>query len=254
MTTAIMQPTYLPWAGYFNLIARVDTFVFLNDVQFAKPSWQMRNRLLLQGAVHFITVPTQGSRNQRISEVVLAGDDFRAKHGKQLEHAYRKHAHGPALLELVLPILDDRSLLRLEQLNIALIRAFAKRLGLAPRFVCASELMPQGERSERLLALLQLLHERDYLSPAGSADYIAEDAVLEQAGVRVEYQRFVPAPYPQRGAAQFEPALSIVDVVANLGFDGARDYVRQAPAPSARLEPGAPARPPETRAPEPRAS
>lgn len=253
MTTAIMQPTYLPWAGYFNLISRVDTFVFLTDVQFAKPSWQMRNRLLLQGSVHFITVPTQGSRNQRICDVQLAGDDFRVKHAKQLEHAYRKHPHGSALLELVLPILSDRSLVRLEQLNITLIRAFAERFGLAPRFVCSSELRPEGERSERLLSLLHCSNERDYLSPAGSAAYIAEDAVLEQAGVHVEYQRFVPAPYAQKGAAQFEPALSIVDVVANLGFDGARDYVTQAKAPPARLEPGAPARPPETHAPEPRA-
>jgi hypothetical protein len=251
MTTAIMQPTYLPWAGYFNLISRVDTFVFLNDVQFAKPSWQMRNRLLLQDTVHFITVPTLGSRNQRISEVLLAGDDFRAKHEKQLEHAYRKHAHGAAMLELVRPVLRDRSLLRLEQLNVALIRAFATRLELAPRFALSSDLAPEGERSERLLHLLQLLGERDYLSPAGSAAYIAEDAVLEAAGVRVEYQRFVPAPYEQRGRAQFEPGLSIVDVVANLGFDGARDYVRQAPAPQSRLEPGALARPAETRAPEP---
>lgn len=253
MTTAIMQPTYLPWAGYFNLMARVDTFVFLDDVQFAKPSWQMRNRLLLQGAVHFITVPTQGSRNQRIREVQLAGEDFRGKHEKQLEHAYRKHPHGPALLDLVLPILRDRALTRLAELNVALIGAFADRLGISPRFVRSSELAPSGERSARLLHLLQLLNERDYLSPAGSAEYITEDAVLEQAGVRVEYQRFQPRPYSQKGAATFEPALSIVDVVANLGFDGARSYVSQAGAPSSRAPSAEAGRHLETSAIEPHA-
>jgi hypothetical protein len=167
-----------------------------------------------------------------------------------LEHAYRKHPHGAAMLELVLPLLDDRSLVRLEQLNLALIRGFAARLELAPKFSCSSDLAPSGQRSERLLSILQLLGERDYLSPAGSAAYIAEDAVLEAAGVRVEYQRFEPLPYPQRGASQFEPALSIVDVVANLGFEGARAYVTRVPARSPLLGSDAPAHPPETRTPE----
>jgi hypothetical protein len=249
MTTAIMQPTYLPWAGYFNLIARADRFVFLNDVQFAKPSWQMRNRIMLQGGVHFITVPTQGSRNQLISEVRLASDDWRSKHQRLLEHAYGKAPHGPAALAVVLPVLADRSLDKLQDLNLRLIEALCAALGLSPTFTCSSELQPAGQRSERLASILVRLAERHYLSPPGSADYIAEDAVLQAAGIRVEYQQFEPHPYPQRGAKQFEPRLSLVDLAANVGFAAARDYVTQAPAPPSPDQPDARPRPPETRAP-----
>ena len=48
-TCVIMQPTYLPWVGYFDLIQKADVFVFLNDVQFAKQSWQVKNRIKSQG-------------------------------------------------------------------------------------------------------------------------------------------------------------------------------------------------------------
>jgi hypothetical protein len=254
MTVAIMQPTYLPWAGYFNLIARASRFVVLNDVQFAKPSWQMRNRILLQGQVQFITVPTLGSRNQLISEVRLAPEDFRSKHRRMLEHAYGKHPHGPAMLQVVLPVLEDRSLETLQALNVALIRALCAGLGIEANLTWASQLAPEGQRSARLLSILGKLGEKQYLSPPGSADYIAEDGLLEAAGIAVEYQHFEPHPYPQRGVAQFEPRLSIVDVVASLGFEGARAYVMQASAPSSLAEPGARPHPPETREPEPTAS
>lgn len=250
MTAAIMQPTYLPWAGYFNLIARAERFVFLNDVQFAKPSWQMRNRVLLQGRAQFITVPTLGSRNQLVSEVRLAPEDWRGKHQRLLEHAYAKHPHGPALLGVVLPVIADRGIDKLQELNVQLIRSLCGALDLRSDFVCSSELAPQGQRSARLASILERLGEAHYLSPVGSAGYIAEDAVLEAAGVRVEYQSFEPRAYPQRGAAGFEARLSIVDVVANLGFAAARGYVTQAPAPRSLLEPDARPRPPETREPE----
>jgi hypothetical protein len=227
MTTAIMQPTYLPWAGYFNLIHRADRFVFLNDVKFEKSSWQTRNRILLQDRAHFITAPTSGSRNQLIAEVTLAAGDFRLKHQRLLEQAYAKHPHGPAVLDVVLPVLADPGLVKLQDLNMQLIFALCRRLDISSDFSCSSELAPDGQRSARLLSILKKFGEEQYLSPPGSADYITEDAVLEAAGIAVEYQHFEPFPYPQRTYGAFEPRLSIVDVVANVGFELGRKYVTQ---------------------------
>ena len=61
MKCAIMQPTFLPWAGYFNLIAEVDTFVFLDDAQLQKNSWHNRNQILLNHKKHWISVPVKRS-------------------------------------------------------------------------------------------------------------------------------------------------------------------------------------------------
>ena len=62
---AIMQPTYLPWIGYFSLIKNVDTFVFLDSVQFAKRSWQQRNKIKTSDGTKWLTVPvlSKGKRS-----------------------------------------------------------------------------------------------------------------------------------------------------------------------------------------------
>jgi hypothetical protein len=225
MTASIMQPTYLPWSGYFNLIGRCDAFVFLDDVQFAKPSWQMRNRILFRNEAFILSVPTRGSRNQRLEDVQLAGDEFRAAHQRTLEHAYSKHPFGTSVLELLLPLIGDRSRQRLVDLNIAIIQAFAESLALAPRWLRASELHALGKRSSHLLGILEQLGETAYLSPEGSRGYITEEQVFQGTNVTVEYQAFDPRPYPQMGASEFISHLSVVDVVANLGWSEARKYV-----------------------------
>jgi hypothetical protein len=228
MTLVAMQPTYLPWAGYFNLMARTERFVFLNNVQFDKPSWQMRNRILVGGQPHFLTVPTQGSQNQLIMDVAVDGAHWREKHSKLLEHTYGKHAFGRAMLDCVQPILCDASTDKLEALNMRLIEALSRNLELTPEFHRASSLPAEGKRSARLVSLCRHFGDEKYLSPAGSAEYIAEDRAFDQAGILVEFQRFQPKKYAQRKAPEFVPSLSIVDVVANLGWAGAAEYVRAA--------------------------
>ena len=71
MKIAIMQPTYLPWAGYFNLIADASSFVFLDNVEFSPRSWQQCNRIILNGEPHMLTgtVLTKDRGHQRICDV-----------------------------------------------------------------------------------------------------------------------------------------------------------------------------------------
>lgn len=246
MKVAIMQPTFLPWSGYFHLMAEVDTFVLLDDVQLAKPSWQTRNRILFRGSPHFLTVPTQGSRNQLICETLLAPEPFREKHLTFLRHAYARHPFGQeaiSLLELAYQIPDIG---RLGQLNEALIVEIARRLQVSPRLERASALGAYGKKSNHLRAILERLGSKEYLSPRGSMGYIEEEGALEAAGISVTYQDFTPSPYLQPGAPEFVSHLSILDVVANLGTQGAADYIRG----RAQTEPtssSASARPPEKR-------
>ena len=80
MKCAIMQPMYLPWAGYFNLIAAVDTFVFLDDVQLERQSWQTRNRILLGGKEVLLSVPTQRVPLDTPIELIALADATRWRH------------------------------------------------------------------------------------------------------------------------------------------------------------------------------
>src|SRR5205085_517194 len=91
-TAAIMQPTYLPYLGYFHLIAASDVFVFLDDVQFARRSWQQRNRIWGAAGEVMLSVPVQKTdRDAPICEIEISeAEPWREKHLASVRHAYAK--------------------------------------------------------------------------------------------------------------------------------------------------------------------
>jgi hypothetical protein len=219
-TAAIMQPTYLPYLGYFHLIAAADVFVFLDDVQFARRSWQQRNRIQAAGAEVMLSVPVQKTeRDAPIRDIEVAeAEPWREKHLASIRHAYARRPHfaeGMAFLEAEL----GRPTTRLADLNCGLIESAARKLGLAPQFVRAGALGAPGQRSEHLLAICRAVEATDYLSPEGSHDYMDDDGLFAAAGFPVRFQGFVEVAYPQ-GHEPFTPYMAFIDAVMNLGWEG----------------------------------
>src|SRR5215470_11267271 len=129
---AIMQPTYLPWIGYFGLMDRVDTFVYLDSVQFSRRSWQQRNRIRSPQGEVMLTIPVakKGLRDQKISEVeIIYGPDFPRRHVDILSMNYRRAAHFEAYAPALFGLLgsDHR---RLADLTVALSDWLAQVLGI----------------------------------------------------------------------------------------------------------------------------
>ena len=91
-TCVIMQPTYLPWLGYFDLIRQSDIFVFLNDVQFSKQSWQVKNRIKNLNKKLMITIPVKKSSLSTKIDMVLIDNtkNWKKKHLKSIYLAYKK--------------------------------------------------------------------------------------------------------------------------------------------------------------------
>lgn len=227
---AIMQPTYLPWSGYFHLMASVDAFVLLDDVQFQRRSWHTRNRILLQGREHLLTVPVaEAHQAMRLDAVQTVADAWRDKHWATLTQAYAKAPHGRPLLALLEPHYRDREPVSLVVWNRALINALAGALGIDTPCVAASELACAGQRSEHLLALCRALGATDYLSPQGSRDYLVEDRFEANGEVALRFQSFEPQPYAQARSPGFVSHLSVIDVMAQHGFAAAARYVRGLP-------------------------
>lgn len=229
---AIMQPTYLPWSGYFNLMAGVDVFVLLDDVQFQRRSWHTRNRILLQGGEHLLTVPVAAAHQRdRLDAVQTADGPWRARHWATLVSAYGKAPHGRELLALLQPLYQaeataDRSL---TGWNESLIRVLAQALHIHTPLVRASQLGCGGQRAEHLLNLCLHLGCDHYLSPRGSRDYLEEDRFEDNDRVGLAFQNFEPRPYPQQRAEAFVSHLSVVDVIAQQGLPFAARYVRGEP-------------------------
>jgi hypothetical protein len=223
-----MQPTYMPWAGYFNLISQANAFVFLDDVQFQRSTWQHRNRVLVHGEPHWLTVPCiRHTLTQSIHTVDI--DDrrnWRDKHIKLLQQTYGKHPHGPDMLGIS-AILEDTRLTRLVDLNTQLIQWFCQGLELSVPMRLASDMAVSGQRSGRLVKICRDLQCSRYLSPLGAADYLATDGDFEGSGIQLAFQSYEPPPYTQHAhSGPFVSHLSMLDVLANLGWEKATYYVK----------------------------
>lgn len=229
MKCAIMQPTYLPWAGYFNLARQVDTLVFLDDVQFDRRSWQSRNRILLNGKAHLLTVPVaKAPRDTLLKDIRLSEDkNWMDRHLRILNDAYRKAAHGREMLQIIEEAFSKKMYLQLADLTEQIIRSFAEALNIDTMFLKASSLECSGKRADHLIEICHRLGCQTYHSPAGSKDYLEQDNFSGKTSVRLTFQKFLPAPYPQYRADNFVSHLSIVDVIANQGLDFASHYITE---------------------------
>lgn len=223
---SIMQPTYLPWAGYFNLIAKSNFFVFLDDAQYQKNSWHNRNRLLVNHSPYWITVPV---RKKILSQTIKETDiniikNWRKKHSLLIHNVYCKHPFAKDILGICALIEEDESK-DLASLNIKLILWFLEMLDIRTEIFLSSALAVRGKRTIRLIEILKKLKADLYLSPNGAMDYLKEDNFSAQTTINLAYQKFNPKPYEHFKHQYFQSNLSIIDVVANIGWEATRNYI-----------------------------
>ena len=129
-TVAIMQPTYLPWLGYFDLINRSDIFVFLDSVQFDKRSWQQRNRIKTLNGELMLTVPviTKGKFDQKICDVMVdISQRFEKKHFNSIHSNYKKSKYFEIYIQELEEIYSIK-INKLADLNIRLIKWLSSKL------------------------------------------------------------------------------------------------------------------------------
>lgn len=239
MIAAIMQPTFLPWVGYFDLVDQVDKFVFLDNVQFEKQSWQQRNKIRTASGAEWLTVPVfiKGRFGQKISNVEIKNDTFPEKQIKTLQHNYSKtkyYKYYWPKLEAIL--INSKSAQSLANLNIALIRYIAEMLGISTSFILASEMPASTDRSDRLVNILQNIGANEYLSPQGSMQYLIQDhQIFEKAKISILFHAFQQPEYRQR-YSPFTTGLSAIDMLFNEGAQESVRLMRAARMPSIPFE------------------
>ena len=223
VTAVVMQPTYLPWLGYFDLIDQADRFVLLDSVQFNTRSWQQRNRIRSREGERWLTVPvlTRHRRRQLISEVEIDGTrDFARSHLKTLAMAYSKAPYFHDYYEGLSTVLNGSERL-LANLNISLIRWLCSLLGVEREIVRSSELDVTGTKAELLVACCGVVGADRYLSPEGSRSYIEDDKLFRERGIELTYHRYNHPNYPQ-SSGPFVSHLSVLDLLFNVGpYSGA---------------------------------
>ncbi len=239
MKVAIMQPTWLPWLGYFDLIDQADRFVFLDTVQFEKQTWQQRNRLKSSGGLGWITVPVfiKGQFGQSIADVQIDRRKFPSKHLRTIRQNYSRAVYFNEYIDEFSDLLEEGDWHSLCELNIAVIDWLCEKFGIETELLRASQMKANGKRSERLVSILNEFGSNDYLSPMGSLEYLQEDRELfEKSRVSISFQNYVHPEYQQL-YPPFLAGASALDLLFNEGLNSLQIIRsgRDLPIPAAEL-------------------
>lgn len=228
MKCAIMQPSYFPWSGYFNLISKSNKFVFLNDAQYSKGSWHNRNIIIANNIKHIISVPTKKSSLSTIimNKLVDNSTNWQKKHIKIIMQTYSKHPFIEDLLELV-DFFKNLKFQNLSELNIEIIKFISNKLNLKTNFFYSNDFGLIDKRTTKVLQILNRINATVYLSPQGASNYLKEDKFEELTDIKLLFNSYQSIEYKQKNQKKFIDNLSIIDVIANLGWINTETYVKQ---------------------------
>lgn len=227
---AIVQSNYIPWKGYFDLIAAVDEFIIYDDMQYTKRDWRNRNKIKTSQGLRWLTVPIQvkGKYFQRIRETEIDGGKWQVEHWKTLKTSYGKAEYFNYIaLELESLYLEE-TYTHLSILNLRFIHWVCEKLTINTKIrdCCEYELV-EG-KTERLLSLCQQSEATEYISGPAAKGYLDED-LFSRSGISVTFFDYSNYPvYPQLWG-EFEHGVTVLDLLFNCGLDSPKymKYVEQ---------------------------
>jgi hypothetical protein len=223
VNVVILQPSYIPWRGFFHQVHKADLFVFYDDVQYDKRGWRNRNRIKTPAGPLWLTIPVlaRGAQTEHIpiDQIRICWDEpWNQSHWKSIQHAYGKAPH----FKTYAPMLEEKYAAHPEYLadfTIELTEALARALGIAHTRFMRSSAIPgvEGAKTQRLVSILQKVGATHYISGPSAQDYI-ESELFEAAGISLEYMEYNYPEYPQL-YPPFEPQVSILDLLLMTGPD-----------------------------------
>ncbi|MBY4768475.1 WbqC family protein [Burkholderia ambifaria] len=223
---AIVQSNYIPWKGYFDLIAATDEFILYDDAQYTRRDWRNRNQIKTPQGVQWLTVPVRvkGRYHQSIRETEIDGTEWAEQHWTRLRQNYARAPHfaryAPELEALYLHGRHDT----LSALNLAMLTWVNRQLGIATRMSSSSDYTLEGDRTDKLLNLCLQAGATEYLSGPAARDYLDESRfAAAQVAVRwFDYPAYPP--YAQLWG-EFVHGVTALDVLFHCGPDARRHVV-----------------------------
>ena len=213
----ILQPSYLPWIGYFEQMERADQFVFLDDVQYTRRDWRNRNKIRTNEGWTWLTVPVQ-QKNLYTQLLKDTRIDNSTNWSKKHRAAIRFNYSNAPFFENYYPYFDSVYQKRWEfllDLCYETTGYLKEVLKITTQTFKSSTISVEGGKADRILNLCQKMGATHYLTGGLAHDYLSGDN-FSQKGVELEYQEYDHPRYSQQYSG-FIPNMSLVDLLFNAG-------------------------------------
>ncbi len=225
---AILQSSYIPWKGYFDIIGKVDEFILYDDVQYTKNDWRNRNRIKTKAGAAWLTIPVllKGRFGQTIREAEIRDRSWAVKHWKSLQTCYSQAACfrvlAPAIRSLYESAAEERSLSKVNEL---FLRALCGLLGISTQITSSIDYELAGDRTQRLVHLCEQAGATDYLTGPSARAYLELESFASR-GIRVHWMSYAGYPeYRQVYEPPFVHQVTILDLLFNVGSADAGNYL-----------------------------
>ncbi len=240
MKLAAMQPYFLPYLGYFQLIRSVDRFIIYDRVDYIRHGWINRNRYLpVNGEPRYFIVPIRGKQSgARICDITIDNrEPWQFRLQRLIEMNYRRSPFFSEIFPLIESILN-RSQDQISTLNSETLRMICAYLEIETELLVSGdefedlesdlgftgEMLPEyvkpdsasgNLRTLRILDICKLQGANIYVNAIGGRS-LYDKKTFEQNGIHLLFVHSHPYIYRQN-AARFFPDLSILDVLMNCG-------------------------------------
>jgi hypothetical protein len=214
-TVVILQSSYIPWKGYFDLINLADEFIFYDDVQYTRLDWRNRNKIKTFAGLKWLTIPVGYNMDWKICEVKMKNQLWKRKHKKTIEQNYSRAAHFEEFRN-ILNELYDNDQNNLSAFNQKAIMTISKVLDINTKFTDVRDYSPVGYRTEKLIDLLKKTGADKYISGPSAKNYL-EESRFEEEGIKLEYFSYEGYPEYRQLHGSFVHEVSILDLIFNEG-------------------------------------
>ena len=214
MKLGIMQPYFIPYIGYFQLMKAVDKYVVYDDVNYIKGGWANRNHILINGEKEMFTVTLQkASQNKLFNEIVI-GDDFK-KLMKTLQMNYSKAINFDQTMVLMERIISFPN----KQLAVFIANSFREilsYLSVETEILMSSEIPKDNSLrgKDKIIQICEILGADTYYNAVGGKNLYDQEEFREH-GITLNFVDSLPQVYSQLHTREFVSGLSMVDVLMN---------------------------------------
>lgn len=221
---AILQSNYIPWKGYFDMVAFVDEFILFDDMQFTKNDWRNRNKIKSPQGVAWLSVPVGQNINRRIRDVETTDKLWRQKHWRTLEANYRRAPFFREIAEWLQPLYLEK-VQNLSCINRNFIEAICRYLGITTKISNSCDYRLVEGKTEKLVDICKQAGATEYISGPSAKDYIDMQKFVD-GNVKLSWFDYSGYPeYPQLWGGEFVHGVSILDLLFNCGKESPK-YMR----------------------------
>lgn len=223
MIVSIHQPSYWPWLGLLDKIAKSETFIFLDNVAVNKEAHQYRNLFFCNAQAKWITLPVNYKKGIEFTELQFKNDKWPYEHLNKLENYYRGAPYYDQVIENIADIYQKAFLKPVDLIIETMKRAF-ELFDIKTNILYGSDLQGEGGKSQLVLDLCKKAKATAYLSGKGALNYMTESDMhnFDTDGIKIMWQNFEHPKYTQGKQITFIEGLSCLDILFFEGIENSR--------------------------------